>query len=149
MKFIAEHIVAFIMVGFIIVIGSALLLTGSISVDVVQEGSNDMAELASSYDAQEFLGFDTGEQRSGFQVIQLIDKMETTNNPRMRAVVTTRSGSTTTYGYANETSDTYVAYEETSPLDADYILKDDYYEVTVIKSANNDIVVGYTLDCIN
>lgn len=146
MNFIIKHIPEAILAIFIIALGFIGLSFGSTSQDVAQNVNSDLTGLASTYESQQFAGFEDGAVRFGYEVVQLIDQLENTNNPRMRAEVTTRSGDTTVYGYATPTDDTFNEYDENDPTDDDYILENDPYTVTEIRTSSNDILTGFELE---
>jgi len=114
------------------------------SMMALAKGNN--ASLARLNETQKTLileGFDDDSNRQGYEVIALIDAVRDSNNPRYRVVVTTRStGATTTYGYATPTTDTYVAYTNNDPTDADFIVESDNYECSWITTGPNNTVVG-------
>ncbi len=150
MKYLSKEGLTWIMVAFILLVGGISIKTGLLSIDFVKGKANSFAAtMTEQYTDQTGLDFKDGEERQGYEVITLIDRMKSSYNPRMRAVVETRSGDSTTYGYATSTSDTYTAYTVTDKTDNDYIVPTDYYEVDVIEQGANDTVVGYTLTYIH
>ncbi|WP_430885197.1 hypothetical protein [Fusibacter sp. JL216-2] len=133
-----------------VVMGVAILSIGVMAfpkiMNMVNAGNGQLAYAEESQQSLEYSGFETGANRQGYEVIGLIKQIKNSNAPRMRVVVTTRSGETTTYGYASPTSDTYVAYDINDPSDDDYIVESDNYEITEIRTGPNDVLEGFTAE---
>jgi len=130
------------LLGFLALIigaGSLLMNSGQFALSVMQKMSTESIDVVRNKYSEDV-------NYRGSTIISEIESAQTPLENKLEITVRTlrnvAANTSNDYGYSSETDDTYTAYTETDPDDADFIAPFGSFSVNVHES--NGIVTGYT-----